>query len=202
MVHEVITPPLRIGADAARGGWRVVGRAITLGLSVTERLIDAAFPRSDGAAGAPHPAEASNSAAAAPAPSADEPAPTATPSPTSMAAAPATPPATPPAAPEAPIVAAAPAPTPAHVSRDARHVEAFADPGAEDGPGASVHIEEPWRGYGRMTANDIIARLTSASREELAAVALYERAHRDRQTVLAAAERELRRATAAPRRPE
>jgi len=82
-----------------------------------------------------------------------------------------------------------------------RHVEAFADPGAEDGPGASVHIQEPWRGYGRMTANDIIARLTGASREELAAVALYERAHRDRQTVLAAAERELRRATAAPHRP-
>jgi hypothetical protein len=107
----------------------------------------------------------------------------------------------PPAAPEAPTVAAAPEPTPAHVSRDARHVEAFADPGAEDGPGASVHIEEPWRGYGHMTASDIIARLTSASREELAAVALYERAHRDRQTILAAAERELRRATAAPRRP-
>jgi hypothetical protein len=194
MVHEVITAPLRMGADAARGGLRVVGRAITLGLSATERLIDAAIPRSDGAAGAPHHAEASNSAAAAPPPSADQPAPAATPSPTSMAPAPPTPPA-------APTVAAAPAPTPAHVSRDARHVEAFADPGAEDGPGASVHIEEPWRGYGRMTANDIIARLTSASREELAAVALYERAHRDRQTVLAAAERELRRATAAPRRP-
>jgi hypothetical protein len=197
MVHEVITLPLRIGADAARSGLRVFGRAITLGLSATERLIDAAIPRSDGAAGAPHHAEASNSAATAPPPSADQPAPTAAPSPTSMAPVPPTPP----AAPEAPTVAAAPAPTPAHVSRDARHVEAFADPGAEDGPGASVHIEEPWRGYGRMTANDIIARLTSASREELAAVALYERAHRDRQSVLAAAERELRRATAAPRRP-
>jgi hypothetical protein len=194
MVHEVITAPLRIGADAARGGLRVVGRAITLGLSATERLIDAAIPRSGGAAAAPHHAEASNSAAAAPPPSADQPAPAPTPSPTSMAPAP-------PVAPEAPTVAAAPAPTPAHVSRDARQVEAFADPGAEDGPGASVHIQEPWRGYGRMTANDIIARLTTASREELAAVALYERAHRDRQTVLAAAERELRRATAPPRRP-
>ena len=195
MVHEVITVPLRMGADAARGGLRVVGRAITLGLNATERLIDAAIPRSDGAADAPHHAEASNSAAATPPPSADQPAPTATSSPTFVAPAPPTPP----AAPEAP--SAAPAPTPAHVSRDARHVEAFADPGAEDGPGASVHIQEPWRGYGRMTANDIIARLTSASREELAAVALYERAHRDRQTVLAATERELRRATAAPRRP-
>ena len=183
MVHEVITAPLRMGAGAARGGLRVVGRAITLGWRATERLIEAAIPRSDGAEGAPHHAEAPNSAAVAPRPSTDEPAPTATPSPTSMAPAPPTPP----AAPEAP----------AHVSRDVRHVEAFADPGAEDGPGASVHIQEPWRGYGRMTANDIIARLTSASREELAAVALYERAHRDRQTVLAAAERELRRATAA-----
>jgi hypothetical protein len=197
MVHGVITAPLRIGADAARSGLRVVGRAITLGLSATEWLIDAAIPRPDGAAGAPHRADASNSAAAAPPPSGDEPAPAATPGPTSTAPLPPTPP----AAPEASTVAPAPAPTPAHVSRDARHVEAFADPGAEDGPGASVHIQEPWRGYGRMTANDVIARLTSASREELAAVALYERAHRDRQTVLAAADRELRRATAAPRRP-
>jgi hypothetical protein len=197
MVHEVITAPLRIGADAARRGLRVVGRAITLGLSATERLIDAAIPRSDGAAGAPHRAEASSSAAAAPPPSGDQPAPTATPSPTSMAPVPPTRP----AAAEAPTVAAAPAPTPAHVSRDARHVEAFADPGAEDGAGASVHIEEPWQGYGHMTANDIIARLTTASSEELAAVALYERAHRDRRTVLAAAERELRRATASRRRP-
>ena len=192
MVQELIRPPLRIGATTARGGLRVVGRAITLGLSATEWLIDAAIPRRGGAAGAPHRAEGSSGAAAAPPPSGDQPASAATPSPSSMAPVPPTPP----VAPEPPTVAAAPAPPPAHVSRDARHVEAFADPGAEDGPGASVHIEEPWRGYGHMTANDIIARLTSASREELAAVALYERAHRDRQTVLAAAERELRRATA------
>jgi hypothetical protein len=194
MVHEVITAPLRIGVDAAHSGLGVVGRAIALGLSATEWLINAAIPRSDGAARAPHRAEAFSSAAAAPPPSGDQPAPAATPRPTSMAP-------VPPAAPEAPTVAAAPAPTPAHVSRDARHVEAFADPGAEDGPGASVRVEEPWRGYGPMTANDIIVRLTTASSEELAAVALYERAHRDRRTVLAAAERELRRATAAPRRP-
>jgi hypothetical protein len=197
MVHELITSPLRIGAGGARSGLRVVGRAITFGLSAGERLIDAAMRRSGGAAGAADRAEASSGAAAAPPPSGDEPVPAATPRPTSMAPVPPTPP----AAPEAPTVAAVPAPTPTHVSRDVRHVEAFADPGAEDGVGAAVRIEEPWRGYGHMTANDIIARLTSASREELAAVALYERTHRDRRTVLAAAERELRRATAAPRRP-
>jgi hypothetical protein len=50
-----------------------------------------------------------------------------------------------------------------------------------------------------MTANDVIARLPDASPEELAAIELYEHAHRDRKTVLAAAERELRRATAAVR---
>jgi hypothetical protein len=197
MVHEVITPPLRIGAAAARSGLRVLGRAITLGLRVTERLIDAAIPRPSGAAGAPHRAEASSSAP----PPDDEAPPAPSNRPTEATPSPRSAPETPPAAPEAPTVAATPEPTPTHVSRDARHVEAFADPGAEDGPGASVHIEEPWRGYGHMTANDIIARLTDASREELAAVALYERAHRDRQTVLATAERELRRATAAPRRP-
>ena len=46
MVREVITAPVRIGADAARGGLRVVGRALTLGVSATERLLGAAIPRS------------------------------------------------------------------------------------------------------------------------------------------------------------
>jgi hypothetical protein len=78
-------------------------------------------------------------------------------------------------------------------------VESFADPGAEEGVGATVAVDEPWAGYAHMTANDVIARLPDASPEELAAIELYEHAHRDRKTVLAAAERELRRATAAVR---
>jgi hypothetical protein len=107
----------------------------------------------------------------------------------------------PPAPPEArttPPVRSAPPPPPppAHVSREPQLVDASADPGAEQGPGATVRIDEPWAGYGQMTAPDVIDRLTGASAEELAAAALYERAHRGRKTVLAAADRELRRRTA------
>jgi hypothetical protein len=96
----------------------------------------------------------------------------------------------------APAPAPAPAPPPAHVSREPELVDASADPGAEQGPGATVRIDEPWAGYRQMTAPDVIDRLTGASAEELAAAALYERAHRGRKTVLAAADRELRRQTA------
>ena len=64
-----------------------------------------------------------------------------------------------------------------------------------------MHVEAPWEGYGRMAAKEVIARLADASREEVAAVELYERAHRSRRTVLAAASRQLRMATAAARRP-
>jgi hypothetical protein len=46
-----------------------------------------------------------------------------------------------------------------------------------------------------MTADDVIARLAAASREELVAVELYERRHRGRRTVLTAAARRLRRAS-------
>ena len=74
-------------------------------------------------------------------------------------------------------------------------MEAFAEPGAEEGAGAAVHVDEPWKGYGHMAASDVIVRLADASREELAAVVLYEGLHRRRRTVLAAAERQLRRAT-------
>jgi len=101
-----------------------------------------------------------------------------------------------PAAPTEPEVATAPEAPPAHISEQPRFAETFAEAGAEEGAGAAVHVEEPWKGYGQMTAKEVIARLADAGREELAAVALYERAHRGRQTVLAAAERQLRRAVA------
>jgi hypothetical protein len=84
------------------------------------------------------------------------------------------------------------------VSEEPELVEAFADPGAEDGAGAAVHVEEPWEGYAHMTANEVIARLADASQEELATVTLYERVHRGRRTVLAAARRQLQRASGKP----
>jgi hypothetical protein len=84
---------------------------------------------------------------------------------------------------------------PVHVSEEPELVQEVAEPGAEDGAGAAVHVAEPWQGYARMTAKQIIDRLADASPAELAAVQLYESIHRDRQTVRAAAERNLKSKT-------
>jgi hypothetical protein len=112
-----------------------------------------------------------------------------------------TPPAAPaPAAPAPPTPgpAAAPAPAlaePAHVAAEVELVEESADPGATDGAGAQIRIDEPWEGYRQMKAADIVDRLTSASREEIAAVELFETVGRKRKSVLTAAERALRQKT-------
>ncbi len=68
----------------------------------------------------------------------------------------------------------------------------MAEPGAEDGAGASVTVLEPWSGYAHMNAREVIARAGQASPAELAAVRLYESRHRSRQTVLAAVDRQLK----------
>ena len=68
-------------------------------------------------------------------------------------------------------------------------VEELAEPGAEDGAGAAVAVDEPWERYAEMNADAVIARLRQASAAELALVELYERSHKRRQTVLTAAER-------------
>jgi hypothetical protein len=81
---------------------------------------------------------------------------------------------------------------PAHVSEEPTLVEEFAEPGAEDGAGAQVNIAEPWEGYAQMNAKEIIARVSDANAVELAAMQLYEAAHRSRETVMTAVERELR----------
>jgi hypothetical protein len=81
---------------------------------------------------------------------------------------------------------------PVHVSEEPELVEEFAEPGAEDGAGAEVRVDEPWDGYAELTARDITARLSDASEAELAAVQLYESTHKQRETVLTAVVRELR----------
>lgn len=115
------------------------------------------------------------------------------------------PPARPVAAPDRPAAAptAPPEPeTPAFGEPDQpefqpRHVEesepelvhSSADPGAVEGAGANLRVDEPWPGYGKMTAADIVDRLAAADRATLAAVQLYEATHRKRTTVLTAVER-------------
>jgi hypothetical protein len=84
---------------------------------------------------------------------------------------------------------------PVHVSEGAEIVEEVAEPGAEDGAGAQIRIDEPWEGYRHLKARDIVARLTSATREELAAVELYEVAHANRRSVVQAAQRALKQAS-------
>ena len=84
-------------------------------------------------------------------------------------------------------------PTPTHVSEEAVLVDEVAEAGAEDGAGAEVHVDEPWKHYDELGADDVIDRITGASTAELATVQLYEQSHRRRKTVLEAVERELRR---------
>jgi hypothetical protein len=68
----------------------------------------------------------------------------------------------------------------------------FAEPGAEDGAGPQLTVEEPWEGYAAMTADEVIHRIETAEAAELAVVELYEQVHRQRATVVEAAERRLR----------
>lgn len=67
-----------------------------------------------------------------------------------------------------------------------------AEPGAEEGAGARITVIEPWTGYRRMNARDVIDRVRTASVAELAALRLYEARHRARRTVLAAVDRQLK----------
>ena len=190
MCLEMIGTPLRIVACATRLGVRVTAQAAGVALGVITRLIDAAStsettsnrPSAQHAPGAARGPEARTQPTTAHAPAAEAP------SRTSIA-------------PSSAVPAASPRDpsAPRHVSEGLQFVQAFAEPGAEEGAGAEVHVREPWNGYARMSAHAVIARLAEAGRAEIAAVMLYERVHRRRQTVLAAAQRQLRRGTA--RRP-
>jgi len=88
-----------------------------------------------------------------------------------------------------PADAAQPAPAPVaaaepdHVDREAVVVAESHDPGAEDGVGAQITVDEPWDGYDELTVEQVLARLEDASAETLAVVRLYERMHRDRRGI-------------------
>jgi hypothetical protein len=72
-------------------------------------------------------------------------------------------------------------------------VDEVADPGAEDGAGASLRVAPPFAGYDELRAADVIARLGGADLAELGETELYERTHRARRTVLDAIAREIKR---------
>jgi hypothetical protein len=79
-----------------------------------------------------------------------------------------------------------------HVSEEPELVAESADLGATETPGPEVRVDEPWSGYGRAKAADIVAALPGISREELTVAQLYEASHRGRKTVLQAIERQLK----------
>lgn len=96
-------------------------------------------------------------------------------------------PSTAPAAPPEPLEGA-----PAHITTETALVESSAEPGAQDGAGAQIRIDPPWPGYEKQSAAEIVEHVRNAEAGELSLVALYESAHRNRRSVRAAAERELR----------
>jgi hypothetical protein len=87
---------------------------------------------------------------------------------------------------------------PAHIDTEPELVAEFAEPGAEDGAGAEVHVAEPWDGYKRMRVADIRERVAVAEAAELAIVQLYESSHRKRRSILDAVERRSRELANAP----
>lgn len=187
MVGELITLPLRVTGAAARLSWRAAGQALSLSWSaagyVVERVSPGGSPDdASWAEPATRPSSTERAAGASP---------PASPGSQPTSAAPSRPvePQTAPRATEPPPVP--PVEEPIHVSEEPTLVEEFAEPGAEDGAGAQIRIEEPWDGYRHMSAGEVTSRLAGASDAELAAVQLYESSNRGRQTVLAAVARQL-----------
>jgi hypothetical protein len=91
--------------------------------------------------------------------------------------------------PPAPPRTPSPPPTPEseHIEVEEELVGEFAEAGAEEPAGPEIEVAEPWPGYASLTASDVVDRLAAASEAERAVVALYERGHKNRKTVLAAA---------------
>ncbi len=79
----------------------------------------------------------------------------------------------------------APAPAPAHVSEEAEQVASF---GPGDDPGSTIEVQAPWPRYDEHSAAEVIKRVRSGDEATRAVVLLYERAHKARKSVIAAAE--------------
>ena len=80
-----------------------------------------------------------------------------------------------------------------HVSEEPVLVAESADVEIADGIHTDLHVKEPWDGYRKSTAQEVIDSLERCDTAQLAVVRLYESTHRARKTVLEAADRELAR---------
>jgi hypothetical protein len=86
----------------------------------------------------------------------------------------------------APVRPVAPAPEPpVHISTEPETVASF---GPADGVGAALEVEAPWEGYDRQPAAEVVKRVRMGDEATRAVVLLYERTHKARKSVLAAAE--------------
>lgn len=205
MLGELITLPVRVGVGATRLWFRALEETVSVTSNVTGRVIGALASRSSGGPSrGPDGADRSSNGAgggtgAGPDAPADLVAPEREAPPARSETAPETKPQPPRSEPaalrsEPGSLRREPAAEPQHVSEEPELVEEFAEPGAEQGAGAEIHIDPPWDEYEKMSAKQVISRLASADPAALAAVQLYESSHRRRQTILNAAERELRNA--------
>jgi hypothetical protein len=193
VVGDLIMLPVRIGVRATQLWLRAAEETISVAAGATTRLVGLAAARAsghdDGTAIEVEPRRErtpEEGLRTEPRPAAPpQTKPEESPSSPSAAAEAERPPAPAPSPPE---------PAPTHVSEEPTLVEELAEPGAEDGAGAEIHIAEPWEGYARMNAKEVVSRLSGADPAQLAAVQLYESSHRQRQTVLNAVQRELRSA--------
>ena len=216
MLRSIVGLPIRLGVRfagvAVHGTAEVADRAFGLVGLVSNALSGPRHPDVD-LDGSPHDGASARRSGAPARPRAGRPSPppaAAEPSPPAAVDEP-TPPAavvepSPPAAvvepsPPAAVVEPPPSPalpdadTPVHVSEEPTLVESFAEKGAQDGAGAEIHVAEPWDGYREMKADDVIDRLAGSTTAVLATVQLYESSSRQRQRILTAVERELKRAS-------
>ena len=79
---------------------------------------------------------------------------------------------------------AAPEP-PRHVSSEPETVASF---GPADAPGATLDVQAPWPGYDTHPAAEVVKRVRQGDEATRAVVLLYERSHKARKSVIAAAE--------------
>lgn len=73
-----------------------------------------------------------------------------------------------------------------HVDREAELVDSFGPAGDVGDVGGTLTVDEPWDGYAGQHAAAVVERLRGADPATKAVVALYERAHKNRATVLRA----------------
>jgi hypothetical protein len=74
----------------------------------------------------------------------------------------------------------------AHIDTEPTLVESFGPSDDVGDVGGTITVDEPWDGYAQQPASAIVTRLRGADAATKAVVALYERGHKNRATVLRA----------------